>query len=271
MLTVKKVEPQSSGIQRADWKCKRSGGNIRGPADKNSHLGIFLALFPVLLAAMSVQANSQSVVAASDISGQNEIGQAAVNPDFIYVRPTPRITVKKYTFDAFGPYAFVGTALIAGLDQTTNTPPEWKQGFGGYANRFESDFGIAFVGTTARYGLAKALKEDTSYYPCECRGVFPRIRHAALSTFTARRGETGHRVFSFPALVAPYAGVATAVYGWYPNRYGVKDALRMGNYSLLESIGGNIALEFLYSGPHALISRVRLSRIRGASDPGLRR
>ena len=59
------------------------------------------------------------------------------------------------------------------------------------------------------------------------------------STLTARRGEDGHRVFSLPALVAPYAGAATAVYGWYPNRFGAKDAFRMGNYSLLAFAGEN--------------------------------
>ena len=63
--------------------------------------------------------------------------------------------------------------------------------------------------------------------------MFPRLKHAVISTFTARRGEDGDRVFSFPALIAPYAGTLTAVYGWYPGRYDAKDAFRMGNYSLV--------------------------------------
>ena len=77
-----------------------------------------------------------------------------------------------------------------------------------------------------------------------------------------------HHVFSFPALVAPYAGTTTAVYGWYPNRFGVKDAFRMGNYNLLAYAGGNIALEFFYSGPHSLIARMHLNNQHGAPDPG---
>ena len=60
----------------------------------------------------------------------------------------------------------------------------------------------------------------------------------------------------------------TAVNAWYPARYGVKDAFRMGNYSLLGYLGGNIALEFLYSGPHSLLSRMHLNNGHGAPDPG---
>jgi hypothetical protein len=105
------------------------------------------------------------------------------------------------------------------------------------------------VATTTRYGLSEAFKEDTLYYRCECKGVFPRLSHALISTLTARRGEDGHRVFSFPALVAPYAGSMTAVYGWYPDRFGAKDAFRTGNYSLLAYAGENIAWSFSIADP----------------------
>jgi len=138
----------------------------------------------------------------------------------------------------------------------------------GYSRRFGSDFGILAVGTTTRYALSEALREDSLYYRCECWGVFPRVRHAVVSTLTARRGEDGHRVFSFPALVGPYAGSFTAVYGWYPDRFGAKDALRLGNYSLLTYAGGNLALEFLYSGPYSLLSRMHLNNAHGSPVEG---
>ncbi len=47
----------------------------------------------------------------------------------------------------------------------------------------------------------------------------------------------------------------TAIYGWYPDRFSVKDSLRMGNYALLAA-AGNIAREFLYGGPHTLLSQL---------------
>ena len=89
-----------------------------------------------------------------------------------------------------------------------------------------------------------------------------------ISTFTARRGSDGRRVFSVPALVAPYVGTMTAVYGWYPDRYGAKDAFRMGNYNLLAYMVGNITLEFFYGGPHSLLSRMHLNNRHGAPSSG---
>jgi hypothetical protein len=192
----------------------------------------------------------------------------STQPDLIYVRPTQKIKIRNYVFDAFGPYPIAGAAFAAGIGQAYNTPPEWQQGAEGYFKRFGSNLGIAAVTTTTRYGLAEAFKEDTLYYPCDCRGVLPRLRHAVISTLSARRGYAGHYVFSFPALIAPYAGTMTAVYAWYPGRYDAEDALRMGNYTMLGYVGGNIALEFLYGGPHTLLSRMHLNNVPGVPGSG---
>jgi len=219
------------------------------------------------LAVLPVPAKAQALVDSRDSSGiVTKI--AAAQPDLAYTRPTEKTKIENYLFDAFGPYPAAGAAFAAGISQAYNTPPEWKQGAEGYSKRFGSDFGIAAITTSTRYRLAEAFGEDTLYYRCECTSVFPRLRHAVISTLTARRGEDGHRVFSLPALVAPYAGSMTAVYGWYPGRYNGKDALRMGNYTMLGYVGGNVALEFLYSGPHSLLHRMHLNNGHGAPDPG---
>jgi hypothetical protein len=220
------------------------------------------------LAALPQGATAQSLVDARDTSGIAVSTLSATLPDLTYVRPTQKTKIRNYIFDAFGPYPIVGAAIAAGINQEQNTPPEWKQGVEGYAKRFGSDFGIAAITTTTRYALAQAFREDTLYYRCECKGVFPRLGHAVISTLTARRGDDGHRVFSIPDLVAPYAGTMTAVYAWYPGRYEAADALRMGNYSLLGYVGGNIAMEFFYSGPHSWRSRMHLNNGRGAPPPG---
>ena len=216
------------------------------------------AAFPALAADSPDPSDSSGTIAAV----------TPAPPDLPYTLPTEATKLRNYLFDAYGPYPTAGAAIAAGVSQLSNSPPEWNQGARGFGKRFGSAYGIAAVGITTRYALAEAFKEDTLYYRCECTGVFPRLRHAVVSTVTARRGADGHRVVSFAALVAPYAGTMTAVYGWYPSRFGARDALRMGNYNLLKFVGGNIALEFLYSGPHSLRSRMHLNNAHGAPDPG---
>lgn len=224
-------------------------------------------VFLLALPAMSLLAGAQSLVNAGD-SSRIVVTATPATPDLIYTRPTQRTKLRNYAFDTFGPYPVAGAAFAAGIGQAYNTPPEWKQGAEGFDKRIGSAFGIAAVSTTTRYGLAQAFKEDTLYYRCECKGVFPRLRHAVISTLTARQGDDGHRVFSVPALIAPYAGSMTAVYAWYPGRYDGKDALRMGNYTMLGYVGGNIALEFLYGGPHSLLHRMHLPNGPAALNPG---
>ena len=221
------------------------------------------------LAALATLAKAQALVDSRESSSSAvdlSASTATPLPDLTYIRPPETTKIRNYAFDAFGPYPIVGAGIAAGIGQFQNTPPEWKQGAEGYSKRFGSDFAIAATTTTLRYGLSEALREDTLYYRCECKGLFPRLKHAVISTFTARRGVDGHRVFSFPDLVSPYAGTMTAVYGWYPSRYDYKDAFRMGNYSLLGYVGANISLEFLYSGPHSLLTRMHLNDSHGAPD-----
>jgi hypothetical protein len=172
-----------------------------------------------------------------------------------YKRPTQKEKLRLYEFDAFGPYAFAKAALAAGFQQATNAPPEWGGGAKPFAERVASNFGIQLVTTTTRYGMAQVLHEDAAYYPCGCRGFFHRVRHAVISTVTARHGEDGHTSFSLSGLVSPYAGTMTAL-AWYPGRYGPKDGFRMGNYNLAIRAVENLALEFVYGGPHSMFSHV---------------
>ena len=245
------------------------GDNVAGsrPSERALKRRIMLWLLVVAnLAVLSVPAKAQSPPDSGD-SSRTVPSSTPAQPDLAYTRPSQKIKIYNYLFDAFGPYPFVGAALAAGINQASNSPPEWKQGAAGYGKRFGSNLGIAAVTMTTRYALAAAFKQDSMYYRCECTGVGPRLKHAVVSTLTARRGADGHRVFSVPALVAPYVGAMTAVYAWYPSRYGAKDAFRLGNYNMLAYVGGNIALEFLYGGPHALLSRMHLDNRHGAPHP----
>ena len=240
-------------------------GARKRPRQVLEHHTPLVLLLAANLAALPVPAKAQSLPFAGGAS--STVSRTAPSqPGQLYTPPTQREQFHNYLFDAFGPNAFASAALTAGFGQLDNAPPEWKQGAEGYGKRFGSAFGIGVASDTARFALAEALKEDTFYYRCACKGFFPRLKHAMISTLTARRGEDGHIVFSVPELVGPYAGTMTAVYGWYPSRYGAKDALRMGNFNLLGDMGGNVALEFL-GGSHFL-SRVHLDNQREAPNSG---
>ncbi len=229
----------------------------------------FLLIAAANLGALAPAGNAQSVT-GTGFSSSSAVSPLPSKPqpqfDLAYRRPTEKMKLHSYIFDTFGPYAIAGAVVAGALDQAINTPPAWRQGWGAYGERVGSDFGIEMVTTTTRYALAEAFREDTLYYRCECRGVLRRLRHAAISTVTARHGEDGHRRVSFAAIVAPYAGSMTAVYGWYPSSYGATDGLRMGNYALLGSLGGNIASEFIYGGPHTLFKSVDLHASPGTNS-----
>jgi hypothetical protein len=187
-------------------------------------------------------------------------------PGQTYVRPTSHQLFRKYLFDAFGPYALIGAAAAAGINQASGarygdhqgsgTPPEWGGGAGAYFQRFASNYGINITANTYRYGLGALLHEDTSYYRCECAGFGHRLGHALITTVAARHGEDGHYRFSFVNLSAPYAGTMTAALGWYPGRYEPSDGFRMGNYALATYAGINVAKEFIYGGPHTLMGHM---------------
>jgi hypothetical protein len=215
------------------------------------------------MAQVSAQPDLPSVDVAA-VRPSSTPGTVGPTPLFAYKRPTEREKVRLFVFDAFGPYAFAKSALAGGFQQETKSPSEWGEGWGAFGTRVASNFGIQLVTTTTRYGMAEIFREDAAYYRCGCRGFFPRVGHALISTLTARHGEDGHTTFSFSGLAAPYAGTMTAL-AWYPDRYGVKDGFRMGNYNLLAQAAGNLALEFIYGGPHTLFSHVGRSKLEGGA------
>lgn len=162
-----------------------------------------------------------------------------------YVRPDFHQRFRDDLQGTFG-LAQISTIVFgAAISQAHRVPPEWGQGWSAYGERLASHSGSSLVEGTTNFALAEALRLDTKYYPCTCRGVWPRIKHALISSVTARTGKDGHRVFSLPSVGSPYAG-AFATLAWYPPRYNVEDAFRTGNYNLLDAVGMKLALEFLH-------------------------
>jgi hypothetical protein len=65
-----------------------------------------------------------------------------------------------------------------------------------------------------------------------------------------------------------YSSVGSTVRGhgsWYPSRYDAMDGFRMGNYNVLAQVGLNLALEFIYGGPHTLLCHHHVPVISNAT------
>jgi hypothetical protein len=248
-------------------------------------LALAVSLIGSCIVAWSVPASAQAGAGAGTSSGQQQTTPAPqqqsnqpkvmspnvanVQPGEVYHRPTEKEKLRSWAFVSFGPYAFIGSAAAAGVQQAENAAPEWGQGWDAYGVRVANNFGINLVTQTTRYGLAEVFHEDTLFYRCECSGFAHRLEHALLSTVTARRGDDGHRVFSLASFVAPYAGGEAAALGWYPSRYNAMDGFRIGNYNLAVQAGLNVALEFIYGGPHTFLGRHHvpvLSNATGSSQ-----
>ena len=213
---------------------------------------------------------------SSGTGSTSNSSKTSAQPGQTYVKPSGKQKLHNYLFDSFGPYAILGSAAAAGINQASGdringagsgTPPEWGGGAQAYAQRFASKFGINITATTARYLMAEVLREDTVYYRCECSGFSHRLVHSLWSTVATRRGDDGHYRFSFSNLAAPYAGTMTAALGWYPGRYEPSDGFRMGNYLLATYAGLNVAKEFIYGGPHTLAAHTPLKHITGSGKP----
>ncbi len=129
----------------------------------------------------------------------------------------------------------------------------------GCSKRIGSDFRHRALATSTTTVMRSqgAFKEDTAATTAvNALACFRELSHAMISTFTARRGSSDEHACSLCRHFSrrmPGRTTAARLTIWYPGRYGARDALRMGNYSLLGYVGGNIALEFLYSGPHSLL------------------
>jgi hypothetical protein len=221
--------------------------------------GLFFLV--LLFATSSVAAQSPELSFAVD----------APSPASSYIEPSQQQKLHNYLFEAYGPYPVAWTVIVAGYHQAKRTPPDWREGWPGFGERYASDFGNSVVNNTTRFALAEALHEDTLYYRCACSGVWPRLRHSLYTTAFVHRGTDGHRAFALPVFIAPYVANMTAVYGWYPHRYGPKDAFRSGNYGLLSYVIGNISLEFLSPVLHAqrssFLKRLHFDNRHLAAEP----
>ena len=138
------------------------------------------------------------------------------------------------------PGAYMKRMFAAGIDQARGVPSQWDDGWGGYAERFASREG-QFISANSLAALGNsAFKYEPRYDRCQCKGFWPRTKHAlARNFFTFNDTEVQRR----PQL-ALYAGafgggmISTA---WKPHP---RNAFAEGGRAMLGQAGYGSLLNF---------------------------
>jgi hypothetical protein len=148
-----------------------------------------------------------------------------------------------YLMDTAGPRALGVRLLTAGLNQWSNSPEEWGQGWGAYGKRYANKLGYNATRRTIAFGLAEAAHEDTRYFASRRRGFWSRVGWATLSTFTARTPQGGRRwAVSSTMGVLGAAGISQA---WLPaSQRGAGQFAQSAGISFASSAALNLVREF---------------------------
>jgi hypothetical protein len=132
----------------------------------------------------------------------------------VYSPPTQSERLKRYAVTTYGPIPIAEAAIRGGIQQHRDAPSGWPQEGQGYADRFGSAMGEIAVRGTTDWVFSEIFKEDLRVSPCHC--AESKFHLALADTFTARKGEDGHRVLSVARLLGPASGGLVANYTWYP-------------------------------------------------------
>jgi hypothetical protein len=141
-------------------------------------------------------------------------------PNFLTVenaRTVPPLTagqkfklVARSTFDP-AEYPFV--AVVAALNQASNTDPAFGQGFRGYAKRYGTAFADTTIGNLGTGAVfASLLRQDPRYYQMGKGGFLHRAAYAACRIFVTR-SDSGQKEFNFSEFLGN--GMAAAISNSY--------------------------------------------------------
>ena len=182
----------------------------------------------------------------------------ATDPTQPTIPPVPglladTLTAKKLTpgekfhirvIEQCGPGVLVGSAIGAAFFQASNTPRQWGQGWGAFAERTASLYGTAISYQAFTLGLETVLREDPRYFPSTQKSVKLRLWSVLKQSLVVKQ-DNGHPSFAFARVGGAFAsGFLTN--SWQPHGYGgVGDGLSLGGINLLGQAGFNLVQEFL--------------------------
>jgi hypothetical protein len=133
----------------------------------------------------------------------------------------PLTTKQKFKYQALGtfdPVELTYVAVASGINQASNSEPEYGQGFAGYAKRYGTSFADTMIGNFMTGAIFPSLlHQDPRYYQMGHGGFIHRSEHA-LSRILITRSDSGRRQFNYSEILGNgvAAGIADAYHPGKP-------------------------------------------------------
>ena len=156
---------------------------------------------------------------------------------------------------SFGLRGFAGAFIGAAIGQAENSPHEWGQGIGGFAERYGSGFAGNVSRQTFAFVLESAFREDPRYFPSEDKSKKLRLLNALKQVIICK---TDNNASSFAyARVFSEFGAGQFINIWQPrSTSSVGDGFKRGFIGLGGDAAYNLMQEFIpFTRPHSLRNR----------------
>lgn len=142
------------------------------------------------------------------------------------------------------PWPFALSVIVAGLNQASDSEPEWGQGMQGYAKRYGAAYSDSFIGNFfGNAVLTSVLHEDPRYYQKGTGSKWVRFLWAATSTVWCKR-DKGTWGPNYANVGGNMIGAAIARIYYPASERTVGDTISDGLTVSAEGIVGSEIIEF---------------------------
>ncbi len=142
------------------------------------------------------------------------------------------------------PWPFALAVIVAGVNQASDSEPEWGQGMQGYAKRFGAAYSDSFIGNFfGNAVLTSVLHEDPRYYQKGTGSKMRRFLWAATSTVWCKR-DNGSWGPNYANVGGNMIGAAIARVYYPASERTVGDTISDGVTVSAEGIVGSEIIEF---------------------------
>ena len=154
--------------------------------------------------------------------------------------------------NAFGPLTYPEVALIAGINQASNSQPSWGQGGEGFGKRYGAAFTDQAINTMVSQAVLPSLfKQDPRYFRRASGSFGSRVGYA-LSRMWITRRDDGSRVANLSPILgaAITAGISRAYYPSVDRNAG--ETMRVWGIQIASDAAWNEFYEFWPDVRHAI-------------------